>query len=232
MLQWMIHQFFKPNNRNIIRLFQTYIAAKQTDDVLIIAWKQNKEHNLNEHTDTNENENYTNQENFYELIQKEDSRSKAIIEILQQLEKASNQRVTSLHLKFILDVNDQLWIVDWINAELWETDEPQVNHNEDYKIFLIPNEGNKSISRNYNRSESKLQSLPRISRLQQSSPMKTKTISRKQLFSPQKTDKRWFEQKLCKVIKQPKENIKKHDLIYRATNARIIQQFNKFRFEK
>ena len=67
---------------------------------------------MNEHTDTNENENYTNQENLYELIQKEDSRGKAIIEILQQLEKASNQRVTSLHLKFILDVNDQLWIVD------------------------------------------------------------------------------------------------------------------------
>ena len=67
---------------------------------------------MNEHTDTNENENYTSQENLYELIQKEDSRGKAIIEILQQLEKASNQRVTSLHLKFILDVNDQLWIVD------------------------------------------------------------------------------------------------------------------------
>lgn len=115
---------------------------------------------------------------------KEKRISNASVEIITELEATSGNRIQNVELLYIIDVNDQLWLVNSLNVTFTNSETTLLSDADTSSICFgstqYPNAHmieEKKISR--------IESLPNISTLNQRIPLEDRAMKKRFLFSPQ-----------------------------------------------
>lgn len=127
-------------NDHTIKAIQAYVIPKEIKDTILDRSKGEMINEVYTHILTYDNWNEYTSEIYLEdgskikSIEKENYLWKATIKIIKDIELTTGSFVSMIALKYLIDINDKLWVVDWVNAEL-TTIENSVSRNIDKSVI-------------------------------------------------------------------------------------------------
>ena len=161
----------------------------------------------------------------------------ATLEIINAIESETSNKIESIELVYIIDLNNNLWIANWRYVKLFENDNTNLQDMESLSICFsssqFPNAHKVETSK-----ISKVESLPNISTLNQRVPLEFRAMKRNILLSPQGRNYKivhHLDSKLKKNFSTLEGKFKNRKWLAKTVlnqnGSKVFQQFSVHRFK-
>lgn len=117
-------------------------------------------------------------------VEKEQRIWDATLEIIAELESTALCKILKIDIVYIIDINNQLWIIKWLDIKLSGEENINPQDLETLSICFSSSQFPNSHKANTYR-KSKVESLPSISTLNQRIPLEFRAMKRNAVISPQ-----------------------------------------------